>query len=275
MPSCPPDIAAIAAVVGRIGTPALPQSLDDMLASTAPFDLSAIFGFPFDQRPLLLHDGYGNKASPEALEAYLAGAYLFDPFYTACTRNVAAGLWRMREVAPDAFFGSDFYSSREVHPCISLQAGSLVEEIAFLVPLPTGITACYSLMRARGMPFSHDEMEALKTIEPIVRETIRAHFRDALAVPDPGRLEDLMETAFAAFCEDVLTYRQRRIVQLILRGNSNHAIGAILNVTEGTVKMHRQNIYKRLNISSQRELFAMFVKTLLRPARAEIHAPTN
>ncbi len=49
-----------------------------------------------------------------------------------------------------------------------------------------------------------------------------------------------METAFTSFCEDRLTYQQRRIVQLILRGNSNYAIGLILGVTEGTVKMHWQ-----------------------------------
>lgn len=78
-----------------------------------------------------------------------------------------------------------------------------------------------------------------------------------------------METAFASFCEDRLTYQQRRIVQLILRGNSNYAIGQILSVTEGTVKLHRQNIYKRLNISSQRELFAMFVERLLPPLPLE------
>ena len=72
-----------------------------------------------------------------------------------------------------------------------------------------------------------------------------------------------METAFASFCRDRLTYQQRRIVQLILRGHSNLSIGQHIAVTEGTVKVHRQNIYQHLNISSQRELFAMFVQSIL------------
>lgn len=264
-----PDLSAVASVVGHLGRPTFPEALDGMLANVAPFDLSVIFGFPFDSRPLLLHDGYRKHASPSALEAYLNGAYLFDPFYTACTQNFPSGVWRMRELAPDEFFDSEFYSSKEVHPCVSMQAGSLVEEIGFLIPLEGGFNAVYSLMRSRGSPFSNQEMDALKQIDPFIRETVRTHWRDVRADERQTRLDDLMETAFASFCDDHLTHQQRRIVQLILRGNSNYSIGEILSITEGTVKLHRQNIYKRLNISSQRELFAIFVKKLLVPSYIE------
>lgn len=260
-----PDFSIAASVVSHLGRPTFPEALDEMLAKVAPFDLSVIFGFPFDSRPLLLHDGYRQHAAPSALEAYLNGAYLFDPFYTACAQNFPPGLWRMRELAPDEFFDSEFYNSKEVHPCVSMQAGSLVEEIGFLIPLEGGFNAVYSLMRSRGTQFSTQEMDALKRIEPFVRETVRTHWRDVRADERQARFDDLMETAFASFYDDRLTYQQQRIVQLILRGNSNYAIGEILSITEGTVKLHRQNIYKRLNISSQRELFAMFVGTVLNP----------
>jgi DNA-binding CsgD family transcriptional regulator len=258
-----PDLSVIASVVGHIGRPTLPETLDKALAEIVPFDLSAIFGFPFDSRPLLLHNGYQQHATLSALEAYLNGAYLFDPFYTACIRNFSSGVWRMRDLAPDEFFDSEFYSSREVHPCISMQAGSLVEEIGFLIPMEGGFNAVYSLMRSRGAQFSDKEMGKLQHAEPFVREIVRTHWRDAYVNDAPLRLDDLMETAFASFCEDRLTYQQRRIVQFILRGNSNYAISKFLSITEGTVKLHRQNIYKRLNISSQRELFLLFVEKFL------------
>jgi DNA-binding CsgD family transcriptional regulator len=260
-----PDLGTIAAVVGHIGRPTLPETLDKALAKIVPFDLSAIFGFPFDSRPLLLHNGYQQHATTSALEAYLNGAYLFDPFYTACTRNLSSGVWRMRDLAPDEFFDSEFYSSREVHPCISMQAGSLVEEIGFLIPMEGGFSAVYSLMRSHGAPFSDKEMGELQYVEPLVRETVRTHWRDAHANEEHLRLDDLMETAFASFCEERLTYQQRRIVQYILRGNSNYAISKFLSITEGTVKLHRQNIYRRLNISSQRELFSLFVERFIPP----------
>jgi DNA-binding CsgD family transcriptional regulator len=258
-----PDVTSLATVVGHIGKPSLPDALDDLLGAIVPFDLSVIFGYPFDAKPLILHDNqYVNYAAPSALETYLNGTYLFDPFYTACTQNHPAGIWRMRELAPDKFFESEFYCSNEVHPCISMQAGSVVEEIGFLVPLEKGFNAIYSLMRSQGDMFSTEEMARLRAIEPFVRETVRAHWRDMRLSDRPMRFDDLMETVFASFCKDLLTYQQRRIVQLILRGHSNYAIGEILSVTEGTIKLHRQNIYRRLNISSQRELFSMFVEQL-------------
>lgn len=257
------DIANIASVVRNIGTPTLAHSLDEFLVKYVPFDLSVIFGFSFDEKPLVLHDNrYQHYAAPAALEEYLNGSYLFDPFYTACTHNHEPGLWRMGELAPDDFFNSEFYCSSHIHPCMSMQVGTVAEEIGFLIPLERGVNAIYSLMRLQGSGFSSDEIKLLKEIEPFVSETVKTHWRDTYILNHQLRLDDIMETAFSSFCQELLTYQQRRIVQLILRGHSNYAIAQILSVTEGTIKLHRQNIYKRLNISSQRELFAMFVEQL-------------
>ncbi|RFB78280.1 LuxR family transcriptional regulator [Methylovirgula sp. 4M-Z18] len=258
-----PSLHTIASLIEQIGKPSMPLALDQMLQQTAVFDLSVVFGYPFDTRPLLLYDGYRDYAAPIALQNYLNGAYLLDPFYTAAVQGREPGVWRMRELAPDSFFDSEFFSSTEVHPCISLQPGSLVEEIGFLVPLEGGFNAVYSLMRSKGSPFTNDEMAKLSELEPVVRQTIRAHWRHVGPVERQPKLDDLMETAFESFCRDRLTYQQRRIVQLILRGHSNLSIGQIISVTEGTVKIHRQNIYKRLEISSQQELFVMFVQSIL------------
>lgn len=258
-----PSLQTIASLIEQIGKPSLPQVLDEIAAKTAPFDLSVIFGYPFDAKPLLLHNGYRDQATQTALQNYLSGAYLLDPFYTAAVEGREPGLWRMRDLAPDSFFDSEFFNSSEVHPCISLQPGSLVEEIGFLVPLESGFNAVYSLMRSRGAPFVATEIERLKALEPLIRQAIRTHWRHVEPRGRTARFDDLMETAFGSFCKDRLTYQQRRIVQLILRGHSNLSIGEIISVTEGTVKIHRQNIYKRLNISSQQELFAMFVESIL------------
>jgi len=59
-----------------------------------------------------------------------------------------------------------------------------------------------------------------------------------------------------------LTLQQRNIVPLILRGRSNASIGETIGISEGTVRFHRKNIYRRLAISSQAELFRMFIDNL-------------
>lgn len=253
------DARAVADLIVKTGTPALPLALDAFLFAIAPFDLSVIFGYPFDQTPLVLYDGYRDRATRTAMEAYLKGAYLLDPFYTASVAGHPPGLWRMRQLSPEQFFESDFYAAAEVHPCISMEPGSLVEEIGFLVPLPAGFTAAYSLMRSRGRrPFSEAEMGNLRAVDPIVRAVISAHWRGL--EPAAAGSGDEMEGAFSTFCADRLTYQQRRIVQLILRGHSSAAIADMIGVVEGTVKNHRKSIYKRLRISSQSELFAMFLR---------------
>lgn len=48
-----------------------------------------------------------------------------------------------------------------------------------------------------------------------------------------------------------LTQREREIMQCLARGDSNKAIARTLNVAESTVKIHVQNILKKLDLSSR------------------------
>ncbi|WBW96362.1 response regulator transcription factor [Oceanirhabdus sp. W0125-5] len=57
------------------------------------------------------------------------------------------------------------------------------------------------------------------------------------------------------FCiEYSLTNRQREIIELIIEGCSNKEIGSKLHITEGTVKTHIYNIFKKTDISSRNQL---------------------
>src|SRR5690606_30720689 len=58
---------------------------------------------------------------------------------------------------------------------------------------------------------------------------------------------------------DRLTPREREIVSFTLKGYSAEATGQALKIATGTVRIHRRNIYAKLMISSQRELFARFM----------------
>jgi len=58
-----------------------------------------------------------------------------------------------------------------------------------------------------------------------------------------------------AFCEKhTLTSRQKVIIELILKGCSNKEIGEQLHITEGTVKTHIYNIFKKTNISNRNQI---------------------
>ena len=63
----------------------------------------------------------------------------------------------------------------------------------------------------------------------------------------------------------MLTPREREVVEFTLKGHSAEAVGRILGISPGTVRIHRRNIYSKLRIRSQGELFSRFVDALLGP----------
>lgn len=56
-----------------------------------------------------------------------------------------------------------------------------------------------------------------------------------------------------------LTEKERGILGRLRKGDSNRAIAAQLGVSEGTVKTHIRNIYRKLNVSSRPEAAARAV----------------
>ncbi|SEO08159.1 regulatory protein, luxR family [Paracoccus alcaliphilus] len=243
----PPQLAvAISRLIDATGSAEYGQSLDSLTRCATG------------------HDGYSATVDRRALRSYLRGAYLLDPFYTACISGVAEGLWRMRDLAPDGFYDSQFAWSREVHPCISDKAGTLVEEVGFVLPLADGFSATYSLMRNRdGQLFGDDEFAALAGLTSIIAASLRQHWpsirnQDSDTHTSRRDAELVFHQVFGA----VLTPAQHAVTQLILRGHSSLSIAENLGITEGTVKIHRSNIYRRLGVSSQSELFQRFIEHL-------------
>ena len=261
--------ADVGDMLAHIDDDALPHWMDAALHRLVAFDLSVVFAYPARRSPVLLFDGFRGASPRESLRAYLGGTYLLDPFAIACRAEVPPGLYRMAELAPDKFFEGEYFNSWQVHPCISMESGTLAEEIGYLFPFRPDVMVAFSLMRSHGgRAFDCDEFALLKAIEPVVRQTLTLHWRRSqrarAKLQNPDERSDL-DNAFESFASEGLTPQQRRIVQLILRGHSNASIGGQLGISEGTAKNHRHAIYDRLKISSQSELFALFIRHLSNP----------
>jgi two-component system nitrate/nitrite response regulator NarL len=56
-----------------------------------------------------------------------------------------------------------------------------------------------------------------------------------------------------------LTKRELEITQILAEGKSNKGIARRLNITEGTVKIHLNNIYRKVGVMNR---FALIVMTL-------------
>ncbi|WP_136644348.1 LuxR C-terminal-related transcriptional regulator [Tabrizicola sp. YIM 78059] len=257
------DIAGvISPAIAAVERPEFHRTLEDGLRRLAPFDLSCTFAYADRRRPLLLHDGLGDVSRPEVMEAYLNGGFELDCVFTACKYGRPPGLYRLTDIAPDAFFEGPYFNSPDIHPCISMETGALAEEIVFLIDTPSDWTLAYSLMRRNGAErFSSDEFARLAAVDPLVRALVArhwAHATEAESAEEP--VATTLQSSFETFAADRLTAREREVVKLVLEGHSTCAIALRLEIAEGTVKNHRKSIHAKLNISSQAELFSLFLR---------------
>lgn len=244
-------------IVESIGTPGFAEALAAGLRRVAPYDFTVIFGYVGSSRPLDLYDDFPPDRRRLHVEEYQEGPYLLDPFFLASLDLSEPGLWRLREIAPDRFYQGEYYRNYYA------QTG-LAEEIGYLISVNSKLNLVVSLMR-RERRFSNAELRALKRIWPVVDAACRKHWQD-LALEDSERsqsMEERIEDAFLSIGEGVLTARERQVVELTLRGHSADAIGKLLEISSGTVRIHRRNIYTKLRISSQGELFSAFISAML------------
>ena len=103
-----------------------------------------------------------------------------------------------------------------------------------------------------------------KRIAPWVLAVLGKHF---VGLDNQGaRFESLLEqrihSALNNFGSSLLTERECRITQLILRGHSTRSLAERLGVSEDTIKSHRKHIYSKLDIGTQSELFSLFIDSL-------------
>lgn len=248
-------------LIANIGRDGFAPELSGLLQAVAPYTYTVIFGYRGSARPMDLYDDFPAFRRQVFVTDYQEGPYLLDPFYLAATRPAEAGLYRMRDLAPDRFYQGEYFRNYYV------QTG-LAEEIGYFVDIPGGAMVVLSLMRDER-PFSSREMRALEEVRPVIDSAIRRHWADLPSRFDhsvqdrqgPAR-QSAIERSFHSFGDGLLTAREREIVEHTLKGHSADAVGRILGISPGTVRIHRRNIYAKLRISSQGELFSRFIRTL-------------
>ena len=55
----------------------------------------------------------------------------------------------------------------------------------------------------------------------------------------------------------VLTEREREIMHLVAEGLANKEVGRLLNISDGTIKVHLHHIYRKLAITNRTALAAL------------------
>jgi DNA-binding CsgD family transcriptional regulator len=251
-------------LVAAIGESNFSQVLSNSLKEITPFDYTVVFGFLGTAKPQDLFDDFPKRKRKVFVEDYQEGPYLLDPFYMASANLKTPDLYRLRDLAPDRFYQGEYFRN------YYMQTG-LAEEIGFFIDLPQNAVVCVSLMRAEKA-FSAKEFRELKKVWPVVSAACRKNWSDLATkfgeishTDADTNLPQKIDQAFQTFDGGLLTPREKEVVEFTLKGHSADAVGKILQISPGTVRIHRRNIYAKLRIRSQGELFSRFIQALLGP----------
>ncbi|QXI30802.1 helix-turn-helix transcriptional regulator [Pseudomonas vanderleydeniana] len=222
-----------------------------------------------DRPPQLLYlQGIPEEFRAALIERYFTAGYLLDPFCLAVENGLAEGFYPLAEIAPDDFFDSEYYRT------YYLKLGC-AEDSYYIVNLDEHSKISISLFQGLGAEnLNAAQLSLLRAVEPMVRALVREFSGRGLQrhpllfdPPAEGLVRDAevsrrIQAAFSRFGCQVLTEREREAAQMVLRGHSVKSTAREMNISPETVRMHRKNLYLKLGISSQSELFAQFIDWL-------------
>ncbi len=256
-------IALLSRCIDAIGTEEFPGKLVDSLKSVTDFDYSVSFAYHHNEKPICLYHTFSPAKRVVFVDDYLKGPYLLDPFFKACGRKVDTGLYRLQDVAPDRFYQSEYYRSYYV------QTG-LAEEICYTFYFSNEVAVVISLMRSGDSSrFTAREFKLLKSVVPIVTSLAQRHWQGMHSKfeSQPAGLKTvdnhkIIEETVGTLFGSRITPRESQVVAQVLEGHSSDAIARSLGISVGTVRIHRRNIYGKLQISSQQELFSIFFQEI-------------
>ncbi len=256
-------ISLLSKCIDSIDTEKFPVILVEALKSIADFDYSVSFAYHQNEKPICLYHTFSSAHRVVFVDDYLKGPYLLDPFFKACGRNVDSGLYRLRDIAPDRFYQSEYCRSYYI------QTGS-AEEICYTFYLLNGVAVVISLMRSGDSSrFSAREFRLLDSVAPIVISLAQRHWNDlhnSFEVEpsdlETGEQHKIIEDTVSLLFSPRITPRETQVVAQVLEGHSSDSIARSLGISVGTVRIHRRNIYGKLQISSQQELFSIFFQKI-------------
>jgi DNA-binding CsgD family transcriptional regulator len=248
----------LAHAITQLGGAGFPAAFAGWLQSLAAPDNLILLAFRDSGPPeVLLRQSRAPLVFSRLESEYLPGAYLLDPYHGLHLAGAVPGLYRLRDIAPDAFQRSRYFTDY-------YRQTTLLDELAFLVAPAPGVTLTLCLGRdaTSGRAFAQREVEACESLAPVAIALARRHW-SGLAASGGARGEGALRLSQGLEGQGIaLTARQAEVALLILQGHSSGSIGLRLGVSPQTVKVFRRQLYQRCGISSQAELFALMLPLL-------------
>lgn len=256
--------ARIAALIALIGRDSFASDLAQVLERDFGLDSFHIFLYRKRVAPVALANCPDPVPHARGLQNYLSYTHVINPAYRAFQQGRAAGVYMISDFIPSG--GAPDPQDIDVHIDASEPIGyrtpgwpKNMAEVIVLINLADGSALDLSFLTPLGSAQTAACRTTLIRLFPVLDAVVQRQFALLPASLDTPQLPATQEDRFHDFGGDALTARERDVAQLILIGHSSGSISLNLGISLPTVKTHRRNIYSKLQISSQAELFSLFL----------------
>jgi len=242
-----------------LGTEAFPEAVMDVLDAVCPTDSCGILIYNRYRKPLSLLHRFNPVERKVPADIYSTGPYALDPQYLLFLSGCDTGAYWLRDVAPDDFYSSEYYQT-------FYSKTGVADSIDVLWRIDQDSALVFFMQRnIRSSEFHPADLTALNLVLPMLSEALTRHYQLHQPVPQQGnddKTHQQVESTLNYFASSLLTKRERDVLVYMLRGYSSALTAEKLNTSDGTVKIHRKNIYRKLDIGSQAELFSLFINCI-------------
>jgi DNA-binding CsgD family transcriptional regulator len=216
----------VSRAIAALGTEEFFPALIDAVRGQVAIDYPQIWLYHRDLPPQVLYHEIPPAAIASQIDQYLDGPYREDPFYQASMNQPKSKIYRLSRVT----------------------AGKLEQ-----------------LRLPKHHEFSEQEYESLYLLAEPVSELLKSHSSHddfaATHLIQPG-IDHQIDMAFKTFGESILSPREKDVLELMLRGYGTDISAERLNIALETVRRHRKSIYRKLDVSSQTDLFSLFINSM-------------
>jgi DNA-binding CsgD family transcriptional regulator len=250
---------SIAQMTEAIGTPAWFDNALNLLCSVCSVDSGGAMLYHRNAPPQPILHRFNPKERALPGDAYFAGPYALDPHYQLFLQNCPSGARWLRDLAPDDFFQSEY------HRVFYSQIG-LSDSIELLWRINSDTALNLFVERSiKSVSFNSSDLQAIQTVLPILFASAAKH-HDLAHMTMQQDVDSLthrkVQSTIDNFASSLLTKRERQVLFYMISGYSSALTAQKLKATEGTIKIHRKNIHRKLDISSQAELFSLFINCI-------------
>ena len=260
----------LANIVAHVGEPIFFQQVFAAIEAQVPVALPQAWLYHKDLPPKLLDHKISKEAYTSQVDDYLEGPYREDPFFKISLSAPRNNCYRLSRLITgnfeDSSYHRDYYGST-----------GTVDEAIIVTRLGDGSVVNISFMRLESHgEFSGGEYNWLYSVSQVIAELIELHTRREEFVESnllkPG-VDHHIQQGFECFGTSYVSEREQEVLELLLRGYGADTSAERLNISLETVRRHRKSIYKKLDVNSQADLFALFINTIPYVAQAKGQDP--